>query len=90
MLAEGSIVSRSASVGWELVPNGDAMDSLLVCGIGGIMICSWNEANTAKGRVNARRCDRRMVMRLVAGALELQAEMGDRKLPIACGQVIRS
>lgn len=86
------MVSRSASVGWELVPNGDTIDSLLVCGIGGIMICSWKEADTAKGRMNARRCDRRMVMRLVTGALELQAEMdrGDRKLPIACGQVIRS
>lgn len=67
MLAEGSMVSRSASVGWELV-NGDAM----VCGIGGIMICSWKEADTAKGRMNARMSDRRMVMSLVTGALELQ------------------
>lgn len=81
-------------MGSELV-NGDAMDSSLVCGIGGIMICSWKEADTAKGRMNARRCDRRMMMRLVTwtlGALELQADSemhrGDRKLP--CGQVIRS
>jgi hypothetical protein len=62
-------------VGWELV-NGDAIDSLLVCGIGEIMICSWDEADTAKGRTDARRSDKRMVMKLVTGALELQRDQG--------------
>jgi len=58
MLAEDSMVNRSASVGCEFV-NGEGLDSLLFCDI---MSCSWRDADTAKGKINRRRCDRRMVM----------------------------
>jgi len=71
MLAEVSMVSRSASVGWELV-NGESSGRLssLLQDIGGMMTCSLREADTrvdsAKGKIDARRCGRRMVMRIWA------------------------
>lgn len=61
------MVNRSASVGWELV-KGEMTDSFVdegSCDIGGMMTCSWREADadSAKGRMNARRRGRRMVTR---------------------------
>jgi hypothetical protein len=80
MLAEVSIVSKSASVGWELL-NDD--DSLASCDISGIITCSWKEADTdsAKGKMNARRCGKRMVMRI---GPSLGWSCGQTRIPGSC------